>query len=349
MSPQLTKLLKKTSRSFYLSLRVLPKALRPTMGLGYLLCRIADTIADTDVLPFSSREKMLKEFKSLFQTLSISKEKIQSFQEEIVNLITHTSSIEKQLLKNIIVTMEFYQRRPQTDRALLQDVVLGVITGMEMDLVTFGETSKDVKSFQKDEQLEHYLGSIGGEPGRFWTRLCLHYLPKFHFDSPGKWTERGIDFGKGLQMVNILRDVSKDLQMGRCYIPQERLSEYLLSPEDLLEPYNINRFLPLYHELIDETIDRLENGLLYLYSIPRNALSLRAAVWWPLAIGLQTLAKLRDSTNILKPTEAVKIPRWAIYQLMGSSFFLLPSNTLLKWDFQDLAGEASSSMTGAHP
>ena len=39
-------LLRGVSRSFYLSLRILPAALREPIGLAYLLARAADTVAD---------------------------------------------------------------------------------------------------------------------------------------------------------------------------------------------------------------------------------------------------------------------------------------------------------------
>src|SRR5215467_9006870 len=42
--------LKSVSRSFYLSLRVLPSAVRPALALAYLLARAADTIADTRLI-----------------------------------------------------------------------------------------------------------------------------------------------------------------------------------------------------------------------------------------------------------------------------------------------------------
>ena len=48
-SPQkvLNGLLQGVSRSFYLTLRVLPGSIRPQIGLAYLLARTTDTIADT--------------------------------------------------------------------------------------------------------------------------------------------------------------------------------------------------------------------------------------------------------------------------------------------------------------
>ena len=42
-------LLEGTSRSFFLSLKVLPKKIRRQIGLTYLLARLADTIADSKV------------------------------------------------------------------------------------------------------------------------------------------------------------------------------------------------------------------------------------------------------------------------------------------------------------
>lgn len=54
-------LLKRVSRSFYLSVRVLPEAVAAQIGLAYLLARAADTIADTDLLPPSVRLELLTE------------------------------------------------------------------------------------------------------------------------------------------------------------------------------------------------------------------------------------------------------------------------------------------------
>src|SRR5712692_5304900 len=53
--PLLTLLLKEVSRSFYLTLRVLPGAIRPQISLAYLLARATDTIADTEIVPIAQR------------------------------------------------------------------------------------------------------------------------------------------------------------------------------------------------------------------------------------------------------------------------------------------------------
>ena len=48
-------LLRQVSRSFFLSLAILPRPLREPIGLAYLLARAADTVADTRGIPRAAR------------------------------------------------------------------------------------------------------------------------------------------------------------------------------------------------------------------------------------------------------------------------------------------------------
>jgi len=60
MPTALNDLLKATSRSFFLTLRVLPARVRPQVGLVYLLARTTDTIADTELVPPAQRVDTLQ-------------------------------------------------------------------------------------------------------------------------------------------------------------------------------------------------------------------------------------------------------------------------------------------------
>src|SRR5438270_1350812 len=53
-------ILASVSRSFYLSIRLLPKKLRDPVSLGYLLARASDTIADTAEIPSALRMEKLQ-------------------------------------------------------------------------------------------------------------------------------------------------------------------------------------------------------------------------------------------------------------------------------------------------
>ena len=60
-------LLEGTSRSFYLTLKVLPKKIRKQISLGYLLPRLSDTIADSKVGENKILLKLLEEYNQRIQ------------------------------------------------------------------------------------------------------------------------------------------------------------------------------------------------------------------------------------------------------------------------------------------
>src|SRR3954451_24890011 len=60
-------ILRSVSRSFYLSLRFLPKALRDPLSLAYLLARATDTIADTPEPAAEVRAEALRNLASAIQ------------------------------------------------------------------------------------------------------------------------------------------------------------------------------------------------------------------------------------------------------------------------------------------
>jgi farnesyl-diphosphate farnesyltransferase len=345
VAQSLDALLKSVSRSFYLSLRILPGDLRPAMGLGYLLCRAADTVADTSLLPPGDRRRLLADIKSTFEVFPLAPARAEALAQRVSASLSGEASAERILLERYNEAVQALFALPKTDQALVQRVVVGVVNGMEMDLSLFGAGPEkgQVIALSDDGQMERYLEWIGGEPGRFWTDVCAAHRPALR-PRLEALKDEGIRFGTGLQLVNILRDLPVDLKNGRCYIPRERLSAAGLRPEDLLDADNEDRFLPVYHALIDSAIERMQAGLSYVEAIPGHMFGMRAAVWWPLMIGLRTLGMLRESRDVLGADTPVKVERKEVYWLLLTSAATMPFNGLLRADFEDLAEAASSSI-----
>ena len=70
INPEIDALLEDTSRSFFLTLKVLPKRIRGQVGLLYLLARVADTIADTKTGGAEDLIRSLNQYNSFVQGLS---------------------------------------------------------------------------------------------------------------------------------------------------------------------------------------------------------------------------------------------------------------------------------------
>ena len=125
-------------------------------------------------------------------------------------------------------------------------------------------------ALQTNAELDDYTYRVAGCVGEFWTKICrAHLFPEARLDD-AQLLANGIRFGKGLQLVNILRDLPADLRKGRCYLPAEKLDEAGLQPAGLLSPANEAKFLPLYHRYLDAAESHLAAGWAYTNSLPRR-------------------------------------------------------------------------------
>ena len=121
-----------------------------------------------------------------------------------------------------------------------------------------------------------------------------------------RMVDLGVRFGKALQMTNILRDVPKDLRVGRCYVPREMLESVGLKPEDLLSLDASENTRALLTDLVRHALDFYVAAVDYVLATPRKSARLRLAMIWPILIGLATLDLLMRSSNWLDPGHANK-------------------------------------------
>ena len=315
----LTDLLEEVSRSLYLTLRVLPKSIRPQIGLAYLLARTTDTIADTEIVSIEQRLKMLQALRE--RILGTSSQPL-NFGE----LAQHQGSpAERLLLEKSEASLALLQSQSAIDQKLTRDVLDVITSGQELDLKRFGSVTSPTKiiALQTDAELDDYTYRVAGCVGRFWTRICLAHQFSTVQTAVPSFEELGVRFGKGLQLVNILRDIPADLAKGRCYIPAGKLAGIGLAPEDLLRPENEPQFRPLYNKYLDLTESHLAAGWEYTNLVPFGQMRIRLACSWLILIGLKTISRLR-SDNVLDPRVRIKIPRAEVWQIVRRSILYYP-------------------------
>jgi farnesyl-diphosphate farnesyltransferase len=323
------RLLREVSRSFYLTLRVLPGAIRPQIGLAYLLARATDTIADTALVPVGQRRSALREMRSAIQAVAERRSASMPDFGELAQAqrapAGQGSLAERQLLEGAGEILEALGALAEPDRRRIRDLLLVITQGQELDLARFGEAkAAQIAAFESDDMLQEYTYSIAGCVGEFWTRMCrAHLFPKPELDDTFLLAS-GIRFGKGLQLVNILRDLPGDLRQGRCYLPGARLAACGLEPTDLLDPSAMGRFRPLYASYLEQARDLLEAGWAYTNALPRGQMRVRLACAWPALIGVKTLARLR-AANVLDDRHRVKVGRGEVRRIMIQSVLCYPN------------------------
>jgi farnesyl-diphosphate farnesyltransferase len=313
----LSDILPRVSRSFYLSLRILPQTVRQSLGLAYLFCRAADTIADTALLPRAQRLSHLDQYRRAFSDADFST--LSAIQQALSG--PQQNSAERELLLHLAECFSLLASFEQADQERICELVLTLTQGMQMDLSVFpgeaeGKDASKIVALQTRTELDQYTYYVAGCVGEFWTKTIVAHRPALqHWQLP-VMVERSIQFGKGLQLTNILRDLAQDLRVGRCYLPQKDLTALGVQPRDLMKPEAITRIRPLLNELLELTLSYYQAGWAYTLAFPKGEWRLRLACAWPLLIGVSTLTLLRHSSQLLEPSVRLKIARSQVYAIV---------------------------------
>jgi len=310
-------LLKGVSRSFYLTLRVLPGPLQRPIGLGYLLARTSDTIADTDLVPFKHRVEALEQFRERVMGRDSRK-----FQWSGLSL--SNQGPERELLLRIEEALDLFHASNTREKNAIQKVLTTIISGQLLDLSRFENASaQNVIALSTYQETDDYTFRVAGCVGDFWTTICHLAYPHQRVFGDHEFISQGVRFGKGLQLINILRDLPRDLRQGRCYLPQEGLAKHQVRPDELLITQTQAKIQPLFNEFLNQAQNHLRSGWTYTLRIPSRYIRLRLACAWPILIGISTLNRLR-AANLLDPNLRIKIPRSEVKGIILSSLVRYP-------------------------
>jgi len=321
--------LRSVSRSFYLSLRFLPAPLRDPLSLAYLLARATDTIADTAEVPVEERKASLRALAGA----------IQGDGERDVAKLAATFSAgqrdesERKLIAELPGLLEWLDDLSAADREEVRKVLATINRGQTLDLERFG-ASESIKALRTADELDEYTYLVAGCVGEFWTRLCFAHLPEFSGRPEAEMIELGVRYGRGLQLINILRDAGSDLRQGRCYFPAEELDSLGLTPvETLSDPKRIE---PILEKWRGKALAGVEAGIGYSCAI-RNR-RVRFATALPALIGARTLALLREAgAEALE--KRVKVGRGEVRKMIAASALASPAS--LRRTFEKLKGTAA--------
>ncbi len=325
--PALDKILEGVSRSFYLSLAILPTEIRTHFSVAYLIARAADTIADTQVVRRTRRLELLA---SLRDAVAHADQR-EAFAKSVADELSgHTKvAAERVLLENLHACLDYLGRFELGDRDRIQVVLGTLITGMERDLTRF-DPEGPLASIDTWQELDDHTYFAAGCVGEFWSLMAAAHIPSLARLARPDLRARGTRLGKALQLVNVLRDAPNDLAEGRCYIPREALTELELEPADLRDEKLRLRAKPVLDRMRQMALDHSDAAWTYVLAIPRTEVRMRLAAIWPLWIGLATLEQYAAAPDPLDPAMHIKITRNQVYRIVAESTAIAPSDALLE-------------------
>jgi farnesyl-diphosphate farnesyltransferase len=285
------------------------------VSLAYLFCRTADTLADTRLVPLQNRLQALALYREQFL---LPFPALADLEELHATILPHQGGEgERQLLSHLSDCFQILATFSHNDQHYIRNLVLTLTRGMEMDLRSFPEeTAIGMRALPDFPTLDLYTYYVAGVVGEFWTKIHVAHFPALRGCGCEALCRLGMHFGKGLQLTNILKDLAKDLQQGRCYLPQEQLAQLHVSVDAMRNPETLARIRPLIHRLIWRTVEYLDDGYEYIQRLPLRLYRLRLSCMWPLLFAVQTLVLVSVSDTLMQPHAQVKISRRVIYWTM---------------------------------
>jgi farnesyl-diphosphate farnesyltransferase len=290
-----TEVLKGVSRSFYLSLRLLPRPMRRAAGIAYLLARTSDTIADSLVGSAEERIESLLDYLKQARGETAAKPFPEDFYKQI------TDAREARLLLSHLEILKALRGLESGEIKLIHEVLETIIGGQILDLERFGNAGDELRGLKDADELEDYAWRVAGCVGLFWTRLgFLAMGEKFSTHPQAELEQWAVEYGKGLQLVNILRDFPEDRKMGRCYLP-------------VTDPADNAACFKEFQKWREIALDKVANARAYGDKL--CSWRLRLASGLPATIAEETLKRLDVKTlSALEPR--VKISRNRLYGLI---------------------------------
>jgi farnesyl-diphosphate farnesyltransferase len=322
-------MLPKVSRTFAPTIRMLPKKLYLPVNVAYLLCRVADTVEDTAYLEKSEKQELLRIYANIFKGSYSSGKDAQDiyfkrFMEGIKSL--PDGSNEVYLVKSLDKILSVYHDFSKHVRKYIANCVIEMSLGMRKYAQSRGK--RKFQFLRSMKELDEYTYYVAGTVGKLLTYLFAHFSRKINPEIRKRLELFSESFGKGLQLVNIIRDMTADLKRGQSYIPDEILQKYELNRASVYEAKNYAQAEKLFNELISLAVKHLDKALAYIIRIPKEEARIRLFCLLPLCWAMQTLKIIQINTLHLLQSNKVKISRRIIHVEFLKSLILIFSNRL---------------------
>ncbi len=280
-----------------------------------MLARAGDTIADTELAPREARLGLLSELRGVLSGGSGAAEAVAALAAPPSLTAGATERAEAALLCRIEPLLERFRGLSPPERAEVATVVDRLLATMQGELAFF--PAGQLVALSDAAALTAYTEGIAGCVGVFWTRLLVRHRWVVSPAAQVALEVAGRRYGRALQLVNILRDLPRDLRRGVCFLPADELAAVGLEPADLLDPGAGELLAPLLARWESRAWCGLLGGLVYTTRLPRWAISLRLATALPAALGLATLRELRASERRLDPTHKISVSRGALRRIVA--------------------------------
>ncbi len=325
----------KVSRTFALAIKFLPPGLRHPVNTAYLLCRVADTIEDSDIIPKFDKKAKLIYLKEILERgyngNKISADNISPLFESIELSLGD----DYRLLANSKRLFEILDELPTEQKKIIYHWAAEMAGGMaEYSQLPSGNPD-NICALENIADWDSYCYYVAGTVGHMMTEL---FVDHYNLDDSISSQLRRFDdsFGLGLQKVNVIKDVPVDRSRGVCFLPSDIIKKYDLKPDFSGLKIDNRSAAALIDELSTNAISHLDDAISYSTIFPTKYKGIRMFLIVPLFLAVVTLGLVRKHPVQTLTGPPVKISRADVIRLVGAAGRASKSNDILIKYYQKL-------------
>ncbi len=311
------------SRTFALTIPILPDDLVAVVTNAYLLCRIADTIEDDADLPSAPKAAGLRQFLAVVRGDGDAAD----FAASLLSLLSpNTPSAELELVRNAAKVIRVTHALTDAERC----AVTRCVTVMCTEMPKFQRN--DLSGLKNIDELDAYCYAVAGVVGEMLFELFCIRCPELERKRP-RMRSLAVSFGQGLQMTNILKDVWDDRRRGVCWLPRSVFANGAFRLERLERHHRTQAFGDGLNKLIAMTHGHLRNALEFTCHLPSRELGMRRFCLWALGLAVLTLRKIHGNPHY-RSSEQVKVSRPTVRATVAATNFMVARDGGLQWLFR---------------
>lgn len=286
------------SRTFALTIPLLPPAIEIVVGNTYLLCRIVDTIEDAAELSPAEKQSLSK----LFLDAVLGTIPVASFVTPCLDALRGYSNIDElDLIAHTPTVLRILHTFPSRDQEAISRCVSIMSEGMShFHNRQTQEGLKDLAEF------EDYCYVVAGVVGELLTTIFGYHSPQFakHIH---RHERLALAFGQALQMTNILKDSPEDHARGVSWKPAQMSQA----------------------ELLKIAYEKLQDSLSYILLIPANEIGIRRFCFLAFGLAVMTLEKIATRKEFGNKAD-VKLSRSTVWVFYGFTKLVAGNDFLMK-------------------
>ena len=301
------------SRTFALTVKALDEPMSSYICLGYLLCRIADTVEDAGHVPPAEQARLLELYDAALDPNDDAD--VEEFAEAVAEWVPDEAEREAdwEVVGEAPRVVATFEALPADVREAITPPVREMVGGMVEFVERYAEEGGLRLSTRSE--LEEYCYYAAGTVGQLITNL----VTRGDVDPARKRTlyETAEEFGLLLQLVNVSKDVYDDYtHENNVYLPAEWLAEEGVDQDAVLDPANRRGSASVVRRTTGLAKSYVDDAQRYLEHVPLTDGNTLSAWAVPFLLAVGTLRELGEEPEDALTDAGVKVSRKEVFAVV---------------------------------